>query len=101
MTHTWNIERVQYHLVTGRISHLHWMLSSTDGSNTIKTHGSVKLLYAMTDPIEIPFAGVTVEIARNWLEDRLSSGEQSRLIERHVERLAEKATPTTNIAAIS
>jgi hypothetical protein len=88
-------------MVTGRISHLHWTLSSNDGSNTVKTHGSVKLLYAMNDPVEIPFAGVTVEIARNWLQERLSTGENSKLIERHVELLAEKATPTTNIAAIS
>ena len=101
MTHTWNIDRVQYHLMNGRISHLHWTLTSTDGSNTVTTHGSLRLNYRMTDPVEVPFASVTNQIARTWLEERMTTDKQNRLTTRHAERLAELATPTTTIAAIS
>ena len=100
MTHTWNIERVQYHLVNGRISHLHWRLVSTDGTNTVESHGSVKLNYQPNDPVQVPFANVTVAIAREWLTEKLG-GTQTHLTERHVARLAEKATATTAIASIN
>ena len=100
MTHTWNIERVQYHLANGRISHLHWRLVSTDGTNTVESHGSVKLKYAINDPVQVPFANVTVAIAREWLTEKLGEA-QSQLTERHVARLAEKASATTAIVPLN
>ena len=100
MTHTWNIERVQYHLANGRISHLHWRLVSSDGTNTVESHGSVKLNYGVNDPVEVPFANVTVAIAREWLTERLGDA-QTQQTERNVARLAEMATATTAIAPIN
>ena len=100
MTHTWNIERVQYHLANGRISHLHWRLVSSDGTNTVESHGSVKLKYGINDPVQVPFANVTVAIAREWLTERLGDA-QTHQTERNVARLAELATATTAIASIN
>ena len=100
MTHTWNIERVQYHLMNGRISHLHWRLVSSDGTNTVESHGSVKLNYQPSDPVQVPFANVTVAIAREWLTEKLGDA-QAQLTQRNVERLAEKASATTAIAPIN
>ena len=100
MTHTWNIERVQYQLSNGRISHLHWRLVSADATNSVETHGSVKLLYEDNDPVSVPFSNVTVEIARDWLSNRMGV-EQSQVKTRNEQRLSEMATATTNISAIS
>ena len=100
MTHTWNIERVQYHLMNGRISHLHWRLVSTDGTNTVESHGSVKLNYGVNDPVEVPFANVTVAIAREWLTEKLG-GAVTQLTDRNAGRLFEMATATTAIASIN
>ena len=99
MTHTWNIERVQYHLANGRISHLHWRLVSSDGTNTVESHGSVKLNYGVNDPVEVPFANVTVAIAREWLTERLGDA-VAQLTDRNAGRLFEMATPTTSVASI-
>ena len=100
MTHTWNIERVQYQLSNGRISHLHWRLVSADATNSVETHGSVKLLYGDNDPVSVPFSNVTVQIARDWLSTRMGV-EQSQVQTRNEERLSELTTATTNISAIS
>ena len=86
--------------MNGRISHLHWRLVSSDGTNTVESHGSVKLDYQTHDPVQVPFANVTVAIAREWLTERLGDA-QTQQTERNVARLAEMATATTAIAPIN
>ena len=73
MTHTWSVEKIRYVQSTGRITHLHWKLTSVDGASTVTKTGSV---YLPDDPT-IPFASVTQLILKNWLEDRMSTMTQS------------------------
>ena len=86
--------------MNGRISHLHWRLVSNDGTNTVESHGSVKLNYQISDPVQVPFANVTVAIAREWLTNKLGAA-QAQLTLRNAERLLEMATATTSIASIN
>ena len=68
MTYDWSVEKIRYEQSTGRITHLHWKLVVTSGSNNLVRFGSV---YLPADPT-IPFASVTQVILMNWLEDRLN-----------------------------
>ena len=74
MTHTWSVEKIRYEQSTGRITHLHWKLTSVDGATTVIKTGSV---YLPDDP-SIPFSSVTQLILTNWLEDRMSTMTQSQ-----------------------
>ena len=68
MTHTWSVERIRYEQTSGRITHLHWKLLVTSGSDSLTKEGSV---YLPEDPT-IPFDSVTQLILMNWLQDRMS-----------------------------
>lgn len=68
MTHTWSVERIRYEQASGRITHLHWKLLVTSGSDSLTKEGSV---YLPEDPT-IPFDSVTQLILMNWLQDRMS-----------------------------
>ena len=68
MNYDWSVEKIRYEQSTGRITHLHWKLVVTSGSNNLVRFGSVHL---PADPT-IPFASVTQVILKNWLEDRLN-----------------------------
>ena len=69
MNYTWSVEKVRYEESTGRITHLHWKLLVTSGSNSLSRYGSVYL----PDDMTIPFANVTQAILKNWLQTRLNA----------------------------
>ena len=69
MNYNWSVERIRYEETSGRITHLHWKLLVTSGSNSVTRTGSV---YLPDDPT-IPFASVTQAILRNWLADRMTA----------------------------
>ena len=95
MTHTWSVEKVRYEQSTGRITHLHWRLNSTDGTNNVNRYGSVYL----PDDQTIPFASVTQTILKNWLEDRMTATTSQDEFETGVAaELTRMATPVHIVA---
>mgnify|MGYP003636878996 FL=1 len=67
MTYNWSVERIRYEQSSGRITHLHWKLLVTSGSDSLTKEGSV---YLPDDPT-IPFDSVTQLLLMNWLQDRM------------------------------
>ena len=69
MNYNWSVERVRYEQASGRITHLHWNLVVTSGSDSISRYGSVYL----PDDMTVPFENVTQTLLKSWLQTRLNA----------------------------
>ncbi len=95
MTHTWSVEKIRYVQSTGRITHLHWKLVSTDGTSTATKKGSV---YLPDDPT-IPFANVTQIMLKSWLSDRMTATTEQTEFETGLASTLVKMTAPTHVVA--
>ena len=66
-THTWTATDVDYDNKDGRVTHVHYLLESSDKKNTQRSYGTVRLV----GDISIPILNVTKELACSWAKRTL------------------------------
>lgn len=67
-THVWTATNVDYDNASGRVSHVHYMLETTDvHSHKTKSYGTVRLIGSSSIPID----NVTKELAISWAKREL------------------------------
>lgn len=70
-THKWTATNVDYDRASGRVSHVHYMLESSNPISIIqRSYGTVKL----TGESSIPLKGVTKELACSWAKREMGAG---------------------------
>ena len=69
-SHKWTATNVDYDKASGRVSHVHYMLESTNPISMVqRAYGTVKL----TGDSSIPLKSVTKELACSWAKREMGS----------------------------
>ncbi|QIN96913.1 hypothetical protein [Synechococcus phage S-H34] len=63
MKHVWTVTNLDYDTASGRVSHVHYLLETTDSHGHVaRTYGTVKL----TGDVSTPLETVTKGLALSW-----------------------------------
>lgn len=63
MKHDWTVTNLDYDTATGRVSHVHYLLETTDAHGHVaRSYGTVKL----TGDVSTPLETVTKGLALSW-----------------------------------
>ena len=68
MKHVWTVTNLDYDVASGRVSHVHYLLETSDShGHVVKTYGTVRLVGDLSTPLE----SVTKGLALSWAKRAL------------------------------
>ena len=78
MKHDWTVTNLDYDTATGRVSHVHYLLETTDSNGHVaRAYGTAKLIGEVSTPLETVTKGLALSWAKRTLgEEAISLKEE-------------------------
>jgi len=89
ITHTWAVANLDRETATGRVTTVHYTVSSTDGIYSAGAYGSIGL----DGDVVTPFGELTPEICVGWVKSQFGDEKVAEIEAALVAQLEEQAAP--------
>jgi len=90
ITHTWAVANLERETATGRVTTVHYTVSSTDGVYNTGAYGSIGL----DGDVVTPFGELTPEICVGWVKDHFGAEKVAEVEAALEAQLSKMAAPT-------
>ena len=89
ITTNWNIANLDRNTADGKVTTIHWTFSSTDGTNTTSSYGSI----GVDGALKVPYADLTKDTVIGWVKDQLGGEKVTEMEKAAAAGLQELAHP--------
>ena len=91
ITNTWNIANLERNVADGKITTIHWSLSSTDGTGTYSAgcYGSI----GVDGDLTIPYMNLTADVVIGWVKDHFGTEKVTEIEQAMADQLEQQRAP--------
>ena len=91
ITNTWAIANLDRNVVDGKITMIHWTLSSTDGTYSAGCYGSI----GVDGDLTVQYKDLTADTVIGWVKDHFGAEKVTEIEQTMVDQLEQQRAPKT------
>ena len=91
ITNTWNIADLSRNVADGKITTIHWTLSSTDGTYSAGCYGSI----GVDGDLTIQYKDLTADTVIGWVKDHFGAEKVTEIEQAMADQLEQQRAPKT------
>ena len=91
ITNTWNIANLDRNLADGKITTIHWTLSSSDGTYSAGCYGSI----GVDGDLTVQYKDLTADTVIGWVKDHFGAEKVTEIEQSMADQLEQQRAPKT------
>ena len=91
ITNTWTIANLDRNVADGKITQIHWALSSTDGTYSAGCYGSI----GVDGDLTVQYKDLTADGVSGWVKDHFGAEKVAEIEQTMADQLEQQRAPRT------